>query len=98
MNINTKNPQTIADLAYVAIARNTKKFIKYETAVLSDKDPEDLHQMRVGLRRLRSIIVGFQPVLKISRTCNQKNIGKIARTLGKKRDLDILIDNIKEEY
>ncbi len=98
MNINTNNPQTIADLAYVAIALNTKKFIKYETAVLLNKDPEDLHQMRVGLRRLRSVIVGFQPVLEIPQICNQKNIGKIAQTLSKKRDLDILTDHIKEEY
>ncbi|WP_338117499.1 MULTISPECIES: CHAD domain-containing protein [Synechocystis] len=30
---------------------------KYQPRMLKDKDPEDLHQLRVGMRRLRTAIV-----------------------------------------
>ncbi|ELS04310.1 hypothetical protein Xen7305DRAFT_00040390 [Xenococcus sp. PCC 7305] len=89
---------TLKEWARIAIAKHCRKMLKYETGVLKDKDPEDLHQMRVGIRRLRSAIAGFAIALDLPQTVNERNIGKIGRSLGKLRDLDVLLAALTEHY
>ena len=48
--------ETLGHYAYRIIQKNFKKIVKYEKAVSDDTDPEPLHQMRVGMRRLRSAL------------------------------------------
>ncbi len=86
------------DWAYQAIAKHTGKFSKHETKVLQDRDPEELHQMRVGMRKLRSAVTGFSLGLDLPQSAQDKCIGKIARTLGKLRDLDVLLEIIEQQY
>jgi CHAD domain-containing protein len=58
----------------LAIEKHFKKTIKYEKDVLQDQDPENLHQMRVGMRRLRSAATGFSPALALPKPAQeQKN-------------------------
>ena len=61
------NPQTqtLGYWAVEAIQKHLEKVISHESEVLKDDNPEELHQMRVGMRRLRSAIVGFAPVLEL---------------------------------
>ncbi len=89
---------SLKEWAYIAIAKHTSKILKYESRVLQDKDTEDLHQMRVGMRRLRSAIAGFARALDLPPAVNQKNIAKIGRSLGKLRDLDVLLAALKDDY
>ncbi|MEA5534851.1 CHAD domain-containing protein [Crocosphaera sp. XPORK-15E] len=91
-------PKTFGDWAYVAIAKHYHKFIKYELAVLEDKDPEELHQMRVGMRRLRSAIKGFNSALDLPKNAQEKKVGKVAQVLGSLRDIDVLEDTLKNKY
>ena len=86
--------KTFGDLAYMAIAQYYKKILKHEAGVLKDKDPEELHQMRVGMRGLRSAMTGFQAALNLP--VEQQEVGRIARILGKLRDLDVLGDSLKK--
>ncbi len=86
--------KTFGDLAYMAIAQYYKKILKHEAGVLKDKDPEELHQMRVGMRGLRSAMTGFQAALNLP--VEQQEVGRIARILGKLRDLDVLGDRLKQ--
>ncbi|MDJ0689747.1 MAG: CHAD domain-containing protein [Xenococcaceae cyanobacterium MO_188.B32] len=90
--------KTFGDWATIAIAKHYKKILKHEPKVLQDKDPEELHQMRVGMRRLRSTITGFAPALDLPEEVGEKQIGKIAKILGKLRDLDVLLDTLKTGY
>lgn len=92
------NVQTLGDWAYLAIEKHFQKTLDHEVAVLKDTDPEELHQMRVGMRRLRSAITGFSCALKLPKHAAEKNIGKIAFRLGELRDLDVLIDTLKTNY
>ncbi|VEP16906.1 conserved hypothetical protein [Hyella patelloides LEGE 07179] len=92
------NAVTLKEWANIAIAKHTRKIFKYEARVLQDKDSEDLHQIRVGMRRLRSAIAGFAVALELPPTVNQKNIAKIGRSLGKLRDLDVLLANLANNY
>jgi CHAD domain-containing protein len=89
---------TLAELAQKAIAKHSRKIFKYETAVLEDRDPENLHQMRVGIRRLRSGIVGFNLAVDLPPAASEKNIGKIGKKLGKLRDLDVLLLALANDY
>lgn len=90
--------KTFGDWAYLAIAKHSSKFLKHESGVLADTDPEELHQMRVGMRRLRSAIHGFNAVLNLPENAQEKNVGKVAKTLGELRDLDVLEDSLKNQY
>lgn len=93
-----REAKTLADWGYLAIAKHFHKILKYESDVLKDKDPEDLHQMRVGMRRLRSAITGFAVALDLPKKAGEKRVGKVARILGTLRDLDVLGEAFKNEY
>lgn len=91
-------PKTLGYWAYLAIEKHFQKTIKYESDVFADKDPEALHQMRVGMRRLRTAVHGFAPALSLPATAQEKKIAKIARQLGELRDIDVLQDTLKNQY
>lgn len=90
--------KTLGNYAYLAIQKHLKKTVKWETAVKKDKDPEALHQMRVGMRRLRTAVSRFNPAVNLPKPASNKNIGKIARRLGNLRDLDVLKETLEKRY
>jgi CHAD domain-containing protein len=92
------NAKTLGKWAYLAIEKHFYKTIKYENDVLKDQDRENLHQMRVGMRRLRSAASGFAPALELPKPAEEKKIGQIARTLGELRDLDVLMAALTDQY
>lgn len=89
---------SLGDRAVLAIKKHFEKFLKHEADVLADRDPEALHQMRVGMRRLRSAIAGFAPAIDLPKQAQDKKIGKIARILGSLRDLDVLQESLENKY
>ena len=64
-------------------------------AVLETDDPEGAHQLRVGLRRLRSVLRAFRPLLD---TPAARELAQYARDVGQSvgelRNVDVLIENI----
>ncbi len=84
--------------AIAALNQHTQKMLKHEQAVYQDEDPEALHQMRVGMRRLRSALVGFSLAVEIPKSAREKQVGKIARKLGTLRDLDVLKQTLERDY
>ncbi len=92
------NPVALADYTYNEIAKQANKIVKYEKKTLTEDDPENLHQLRVGMRRLRSVLSVFNLTLKIPSIINDKNIADIARILGQQRDLDILKINLEGKF
>lgn len=90
--------KTLGDWASLAIKKHLQKVIKHEADVLKDRNPEDLHQMRVGMRRLRSAVTGFAPAIDLPKPAQEQKIGKIARRLGKLRDLDVLKEALENRY
>ncbi len=94
----TLDPKTFGHWAYLAIEKHFQKSLKHETDVLKDKDPEALHQMRVGMRRLRTAVHGFAPALSLPCAAQEKKIAKVARKLGELRDIDVLQDTLQNQY
>ncbi len=89
---------TLGDWASLAINKHFAKVLKHEDGVLKDQDPEELHQMRVGMRRLRSAMTGFAPAILLPKPAQEKKVGKIAHTLGSLRDLDVLREALENHY
>ena len=90
--------ESFGDWAILAIERNYQKILKHEKKVLLDQDPEELHQMRVGMRRLRTALVGFSRALDLPKGVTEKKIGALARVLGQLRDNDVLQATLSQDY
>jgi CHAD domain-containing protein len=88
---------TLSDFAYEAIRKHYRKSIKHEAEVLDDRDPESLHQMRVGLRRLRTALQVFDFAIALPKGSDVQRIRKFAQVLGAVRDLDILEAKLKAD-
>ncbi|BAU63163.1 CHAD domain containing protein [Stanieria sp. NIES-3757] len=89
---------TFGDWGKKAIAKHFHKIVKHESAVLKDRDPEELHQMRVGIRRLRSAMSGFALALNLPKKAGEKAVGKVGKSLGNLRDLDVLQLTLVNDY
>ncbi|MEU8637865.1 CHAD domain-containing protein [Amycolatopsis sp. NPDC048633] len=76
--------------------REIRALLAYEPGTRSGADPEDLHQMRVALRRMRSVLKlsgalvgdGAEPV--------RAELGWLGQSLGEVRDHDVLIGHLRE--
>ena len=84
--------------AYQAIQKHFKKVIHYKKAVLNDADPEPLHQMRVGMRRLRTTLYTYGSVVNLPPEAGDASIKKLAKILGAVRDFDVLIQKLEQTY
>ena len=96
--ISKNHAITYGDWATIAITKHFCKMLKHEPKVLKDKDPEELHQMRVAMRRLRSAISGFALAINLPKEAQEKNVAQIAHKLGNLRDLDVLQYALENQY
>lgn len=97
-SVTTLPATSLGYLAHQALTKIAEKTLEYEKSVKKDKDPRALHQMRVGMRRLRTAVTSFSSFLDLPSSVNDQSIGKIARTLGKLRDLDVLKEILERDY
>ncbi len=81
---------TVGEAAYQAIRKHFHKAIRQEVGVIKDVDSEPVHQMRVGMRRLRTALKVFGAAVALPKAAQDKNIRKLARQLGRVRDRDVL--------
>lgn len=99
MKIESVDPSiTLGEFARQIINQNFQKIVGQEQAVLMDQDPEPLHQMRVGMRRLRTALTIFETAIVPSKGMTRQSIGKVAKTLGETRDLDVLEEALVKRY
>lgn len=84
--------------AFHAIARNClDQLLANERCLLATRDPEAVHQMRVALRRLRSAIRVFGPVVAGPGLVQVKEeIGWLLGHLGRARDDHVFLAEIVE--
>ena len=92
------NSRSLGATAQTAIEKHWAKAGRHEAAVLKDQDPEELHQMRVALRRLRSAIVGFAVAIDLPKRASERAVGQVARILGELRDLDVMDEALRDRY
>ncbi|MGB8703040.1 MAG: CHAD domain-containing protein [Thermosynechococcaceae cyanobacterium] len=80
---------TVREYALKSIQKNFHKSIKHKKDVLADQDPEGIHQMRVGMRRLRTALAVFADFVSLPSNLDRE-IAKLSKGLGSVRDLDVL--------
>lgn len=88
---------TMAEAGRKALLSDLVKMLEHEAGSRSGEDIEDVHDMRVATRRMRSTLRllanHFKP--KAIKPI-QSQLRKIAQALGAVRDLDVLIQNVKD--
>jgi CHAD domain-containing protein len=92
------NSLSLGDYAHHAIQHSVKRFVKPKAAVLDDTDPEALHKMRTGMRRLRTAVQVFASVLKFPKPISDRRLRDIAHGLGTVRDWDVLQSILENRY
>lgn len=84
------NPSMTIEQAFETIVANCMEQIQgNEHGVMYGTDPENVHQMRVGLRRLRSALGLFEDVIECP-TDIENDLRWIASQLGAARDWEVL--------
>lgn len=78
------------------IAHQLSRLQSLQPRVLEDSDPEPLHQFRVSLRRLRSLISHFAAALELPQGLNRARIAALARATGDCRDADVLQELLEQ--
>lgn len=88
-------PDMTAEDAYVSILRNCLfQMQENETVILKTDDPGGVHQMRVGLRRLRTCVSLFQNfVPDLNRRILGDDVRVFSRDLGSTRDWDVFLED-----
>lgn len=89
---------SLGDYAYYIVREQYQSIIKLKNQVLADEDPEHLHHMRVGTRRLRTALQIFERAIVLPKAAQSKQVGSLARILGTLRDLDVQIADLKKNY
>ncbi|HEY9698236.1 MAG TPA: CHAD domain-containing protein [Trichocoleus sp.] len=90
--------QALGDFAYSIIAEQFRRIMKREKQVLEDKEPEHLHQMRVGTRRLRTALQIFDRAIVLPKVARANYIRDLARVLGAVRDMDVQLADLQNNY
>jgi CHAD domain-containing protein len=87
---------TMAEAGRKVLLTELIKILSHETGSRTDRDLEDVHQMRVAMRRTRSLFRLVKPYFKKSviQPFNRE-FANLAATLGEVRDLDVLLINLR---
>lgn len=88
------NRKQTVEQAFAKILRKDMALVKqWEPIALARKDTEGVHQMRVGLRRMRSALTLFRPAIPRKITAPlAKEMRWAAHQLDHARDLDVYIE------
>ncbi len=86
------------EVLLAAIAEQYGKLLAHDPGTRLGTDPEDLHQMRVATRRARAFLRGARPLLDEEWTkALRDELGWLGSELGAARDLDVLLEHVREE-
>lgn len=88
--------RSMAELLRQDLAAAAGRLFGHEAGVRLGEDPEAVHQARVGIRRLRSTLRTFRPVLLPEWSgALRAELAWIAELLGKVRDEDVLLERLR---
>ena len=85
---------SIGEVAFAVLRRNFYDFLAHEPGTRIGEDAEELHDMRVASRRLRTAMKLFSDFLPASAEGMRRRFGWIADVLGKVRDLDVQLEEV----
>lgn len=82
----------------VALDTRLRALVEHDPGTRSGQDIEDLHQMRVSVRRMRAALRAARPVLDARWADSLRaELGWLGRALGPVRDLDVMLLRLRAE-
>ena len=79
-----------------ALDSRLRALLAHDPGTRVGEDPEELHQMRVAVRRMRAMLKAARPLLDRSWADDLRaELGWLGRSLGPVRDADVLIDRLR---
>lgn len=79
-----------------ALDERMRALFAHEAGTRAGADPEELHQMRVALRRMRSLLRAARPLLDADWAEELRaELGWLGRALGPVRDADVLLARLR---
>jgi CHAD domain-containing protein len=84
----------IGHLAFFVLARQFGTLWDKEPGARLGEDPEDLHDMRVAIRRLRAAMKVFGEYLPARTAALRGELSWVASALGEVRDLDVQLEQL----
>lgn len=82
----------------VALDMRLRVLLAHEPGTRSGTDPEDLHQMRVAVRRMRAVLRAARSLLDAGWAGGLRaELGWLGGALGPVRDLDVLLGHLRGE-
>jgi CHAD domain-containing protein len=89
---------TIGEVVQAAVANALARMVAHDPGVRLGDDPEDVHQARVGTRRLRSDLRTFRPLLDPEWVAGlREEAGWYAGLLGEVRDTEVLMERLEHQ-
>lgn len=81
-----------------AFARLVDALLAHDPGTRLGEDTEELHQLRVAVRRLRALLRAAQPLLEPEETASLRaELSWLGTALGPVRDLDVLLERLRAE-
>ena len=81
-----------------ALQEQHAELLAHDPGTRLGADPEDLHQMRVATRRARAFLRSARPLVDQEWADELRGeLGWLGSALGSARDLDVLVDRIRDE-
>ena len=89
---------TIGEVVQAAVGNALARIVAHDPGVRMGDDPEDVHQARVGTRRLRSDLRTFRPLLDSDWVAGiREEAGWYAGLLGEVRDTEVLMERLEHQ-
>src|SRR5438270_5927544 len=89
---------TVGEAVQAAIGNALARIVGHDPGVRLGDDPEDVHQARVGTRRLRSDLRTFRPRLDPDWVAGlREEAGWYAGLLGEVRDTEVLMERLERQ-
>jgi inorganic triphosphatase YgiF len=91
-----REDQTCGEALAAIVQSAAEQIVANRRAVLETEDPAAAHQLRIGLRRLRSALRAFRPLCEDTPAVTEleEHARALSRTVGELRDADVLIEQI----
>ena len=88
----------VGEVVSRALLTDLARMVRHDPGTRLDLDIEQLHQMRVATRRLRTTLRTYGPVLDEAwATGLREDLRELAGVLGAVRDLDVLLERVRKD-
>jgi CHAD domain-containing protein len=88
--------KSVGEVAFAVLRTHFIGLLEHEPGARLGEDPEEVHDMRVAIRRMRAAMTAFKDALPVRSEALRRELKWLATALGKVRDLDVQLEQVRE--